>query len=123
MDTTTVKEINDKYTILVQGDKPNEWFPASDNQINILIKSGLSYLALHGEGRFEQVTDSFATAEGLAEFKYTLYPAQERYCRMFHLRNDNTGKTRMIIVTDLPKHEGATEMNPSDIKNKSQLIQ
>ena len=98
---TTVKEINDRYTILVQGDKPNEWFPASDNQINLLIKSGLTNIALHGEGCFVQVTDSFATAEGMGVFNYTLYPAKSRYCRLFYLRNDNTGKTRMIIITDL----------------------
>lgn len=119
---TTVKEIKDKYTILVQGDKPNEWFPASDNQIKLLIKSGLTYIALHGEGYFEQVTDSFAAAEGKDIFNYTLYPAHDRYCRLFYLRNDNTKKTRMIVITELPKHDGATEMNPNNIKKSRTIL-
>lgn len=116
---STVKELKDKITILVQGDKPNEWFPASDKQIELLIKAGLTTIALRGEGTFKEVTDSFAAAEGMAKFKYTLYPSTDRYCRLFYLKNDDTRKTRMIYVTELPQHKGALEMTSNNIKKKT----
>ncbi len=119
MSQKEIKEIKDKYTLLVQGDKPNEWFPASDNQIKLLIKSGLSYVSLHGEGSFSEESDSFASAEGMRSFKYTVYPSVDRYCRLFYLKNDETNKTRMIYVTELPQHNGAESMTSNNIKKKT----
>lgn len=116
---TTVKEIKDKHTILVQGDKTNEWFPASDKQIELLIKAGLTDISLYGEGFFTKVSDTFAAAEGMTKFKYTLFPSTDRYCRLFYLKNDTTRKTRMIYITELPQHKGAQEMTSNNINKKT----
>ena len=117
---TTVDGLKKLVTILVQGDKPNEWFPASDNQIALLIKSGLTESSLSNEGRFTIVDGKFATATGMAQFKYTLYPSTDRYCRLFYLKNNDTRKTRMIYVTELPQNNGAEEMTSNNIKKKTQ---
>lgn len=119
MSQKEIKVIKDKVTILVQGDKPNEWFSASDNQIKLLMQSGLTDMSLHGEGRYTVVSDSFASAEGMKVFKYTLYPSTDRYCRLFYLKNDETNKTRMIFITELPQHNGAKIMSNNNIKNNT----
>lgn len=98
---------NFKVTALVQGNEErpfsDEWLIASPDQLELLKKAGLTYLAAHGEGRFTTVEASFAAAEGTPVFRYRLTPQTERYCRHFILENLDTGKKRRVIVVETPE--------------------
>lgn len=76
-------------------------------------------VSLYGEGSFTKVSDTFAAPEGMKNFNYTLFPSTDRYCRLFYLKNNDTRKTRMIYVTELPQHKGAHEMTSNNINKKT----